>query len=176
MAGGTGQPGATTGANGSQSTAAPSDTTTNPFFNGANAQSQFNQTPTYTNPYGTGANTLANYFAKLPSYAQPSTTGTGNTAFAANLAAQTATQASAQDKALKAAEALRVQQSADALKAYQIQKANAEWQAKLDAANKQISELRAAQASWDGSPLYSSSWDSPGGATGGLASLQGFDQ
>lgn len=138
-------------------------------------QSPFAQTPTYTNPTGYGQSTLAQYFANMPSYQQPGGSK-GNTAFAADLASRTTAQANALTAQLKAAEDRRIAESAAAMKAYQIQKANAEWQAKLDAANKQISELRAAQASWDGSPSYSSSWDSPGGATGGLASLQGFDK
>ena len=82
---------------------------------------------------------------------------------------------------VRAAEATRVQQSADALKAYQTELASKQWQAKLDAANAQLAELQAQQQTWQNSG-GSNGAGSEGngqmmaGATGGLASLQGFQR
>lgn len=138
----------------------------------------FSQQAQYDLPQGYGQSTLAQYFQNLPSYQQPGGS-TRNTAFASDLAARTKAQIGTQDAALKAAEALRVQQSADALKAYQVQRANEEWQAKLAAANKQIADLQAAQPSWGwgASDAPGSEYQPhPGGASGGLASLQGFER
>lgn len=179
MAGGTTAPGAT----GTQSTQAPAEN--NPFLSGGGASpyGSFSQAPQDSGQYG---GTLANYFANLPSYQQPGGSQ-GNKAFAADLASRTATQAKTLDTNLQAAEQRRISESAAAMKAYQ-EKLAAQRAVEESKYNALVSQLNQGYHWADGrmmspeeySQAYPSySGDSGGwytGATGGLASLQGFDK
>ena len=142
-------------------------------LNPADYGDRFSQTPEFYNPLGGyGQTTLSDYFASLPSYQQPGGSSQGNTRFAENLAAQSQAAMAQQDAALKAAEQERVRQSAEALKAYQVQKAKDEAAAAEKARQKSLAAIFSRPGRFGG--LFGgNSWR---GATGGLASLKGFDK
>lgn len=151
------------------------------FGNFGKGQSdQFSRAAAYENPTGYGQNTLAQYLANLPAYQQP---GGSQQARPNTLDADTAAYQKSTTDALAAERARMIAANNAAMNAYQTARGNAdlraEYQGQINALNSQLSSLLAEQKTWQDSGGGSSNYNEGNynwGASGGLASLQGFDK